>query len=112
MPKPNPRSPDRRPWHPAKYSVDIVYAVQKLARGQASEVQQKMALDFIIHGLCGTYDATYFSDSPRDSDFAQAKRHVGLQLVKLVNMPAAAIDLLDKNSQGRNREPKPEGDDE
>lgn len=102
--KPNLRSPDHRPWHPVLYTVDHVYAVQNLARGEANEVQQKMALEFIVNRLCGTYDSTYFPDSHSDSDFANGKRHVGMQLVKLINMPGKVIAQLDKGTQGRNRE--------
>ena len=104
--KPNPRSPDHRPWHPADYTADHVYAVQNIARGTANEVQQKMVLDFIVNRLCGTYDSTHFPDQASDRDFANGKRHVGLQLVKLINMPSKVIAQLDKGGQGRNREPQ------
>lgn len=103
--RPDPRSPEHRPWHPAPYTVDHVYAVQHLARGSANEAQQKMALDFIVNRLCGTYDSTHFPDNPSDRDFANGKRHVGLQLVKLINMPGNVIAKLDKAGGGRKREP-------
>lgn len=95
-----------RPWHPAPYSVDQVYALQNVAKGRASEAQQKLALDYIINALCGTYDSTHFPGDPSDRDFANGKRHVGLQLVKLVNMPGKIIAQLDHAGQGRNREPQ------
>lgn len=63
-----------------------------LASGVASDRQQKIALDWIIQEACGTYDVTYFSDNERNTTFAEGKRHVGLQVVKLVNLPPAAFE--------------------
>lgn len=107
--KPNPLSPDRRPWHPAPFSVDHVYAMQNLAKGEANEVQQKLALDFLINGLSCTYESIYFADNPRDTDFASGKRHVGLQIVKLVNMPRSLITKLREVETRRKREDPPNG---
>lgn len=64
--------------------------MQALQRGDATPDQQRRALHFIVHSLCGTYDATYFPDA-RDSDFAQGKRWVGLQLVKLLNLALSRL---------------------
>ena len=75
-----------QPWHPAPYDENIVYALQALAAGKASEDQQKTALEWIVFQLCGTYDATFYPDSERNTTFAEAKRHVGLQLVKMIRL--------------------------
>ena len=81
-----------QPWLPAEYDEPTVYAIKALAAGTANDGQQKMALDWIIRTACGTYDQTFFVDSERNSSFAQGKRHVGLQLVKLVNMLPSALE--------------------
>ncbi len=110
--KPNPRSPSTRPWHPAAYTPDEVYALQNLERGQANEVQQKLALNFIVRRLCGTYDNTFMPDSDRETVFAEAKRHVGLELVKLINMPRAFVEAMRvkaAKSSSRNREESSHG---
>lgn len=75
-------------WMPASWSNHDVAALQALARGVANEGQQKRALDYIVNVLGMTYEHTYVAGSERDSCHAQGRRYVGLQIVKLVNMPA------------------------
>lgn len=89
--KPDPRSPTVRPWHPAPYSTDDVYALQALAAGRASATQQARALDFILHRASGVDEPTFIPDNPRESDFAAGKRHVGMQIRKLVGLPPAIV---------------------
>ena len=75
-------------------------AFKAIATGTASDRQQKIALAWLINDCCGTYDVTYFPDSERNSSFAQGKRHVGLQVVKMVNLPA---EILNNPKQPRKR---------
>lgn len=74
------------PWHPSPYEDADVYAVQAIAAGVASEAQQKRAFALIVNGFCGTYDLSYRPESQRNTDFAEGKRWVGLQLVKLLKL--------------------------
>jgi hypothetical protein len=76
----------QQPWHPSPYDDDDVRSIQALATGTANEGQQKYALRWIVERACGTYDETYFADSERNSAFAEGKRHVGLQIVKLTKL--------------------------
>jgi hypothetical protein len=78
--------PAIEPWHPAPYIDADSYAIKALATGTANEGQQKRALDWIINTLCATYDLSYRPGSDRDTAFAEGKRHVGLQIVKQVNV--------------------------
>jgi len=73
-----------QPWHPAPYIDADTYAIQALATGTANSGQQQRALNWIIHTLCGTYDLSFRPgvDGDRATVFAEAKRYVGLQLVK------------------------------
>lgn len=84
-----------QPWKPAKYAEDVVYALQALATGTANKGQQVTALQWIINDLAGTYDETYFADSERNTAYAQGKRHVGLQMVKLIKLSPAALNWND-----------------
>jgi hypothetical protein len=88
------RTPDRRPWHPTPYDVQTIYALKNLAAGKANETQQKRALEWLIHAACGTYQPTFIPDSDRESAFAEGRRAVGLELVKLVNLPADAVKAI------------------
>lgn len=81
------------PAFPPVWDKTDVYAIQALAMGNANDLQQKRALDFII-GLCGTYDLSYRpggQEGDRDTAFAEGKRFVGLQIVKLINLKSTVV---------------------
>jgi hypothetical protein len=80
------------PWLPPDYDKQDMFALKGLAAGTATADQQKHALDYIVRMLCGTYDLSYRPTSERDTVFAEGRRFVGLQLVKLLNAPAGMLD--------------------
>ena len=80
----NPKEIKNKAWAPAEFTLPEAYAIQALEAGIATEEQQRLAIQFIVNNLCGTYDQQYMTDSQRDTDFALGKRHVGLQLVRLI----------------------------
>lgn len=91
--KPKPKPPAGASWAPVSYEPQDMHAVQALRRGDATPDQQKRALAWIIESAAGTYDLSYRPDSDRDTAFAEGRRFVGLQLVKLLNLrPATAKD--------------------
>ena len=77
-----------QPWHPAPYEEADVYAIKALAAGKATEGQQQRALGWIVNTLCGTYDLSFRDGEhgDRSTVFAEGKRFVGLQLVKLTKL--------------------------
>lgn len=86
-----PALPDARPYVPAPYELADASAIQALQRGDASPDQQRRALDYVINNLCANYDLSYRPDSDRDTAFAEGKRFVGLQIVKMLKLNLAAI---------------------
>jgi hypothetical protein len=60
--------------------------MQALQRGDASPEQQRRALDWIIRVGATTYDSTFFPGEPDASAFAQGRRFVGLEVVKLLKV--------------------------
>lgn len=82
------------PWHPPAYGDAEVYAVQALARGEANEHQQRMALDYILNAVC-EYDALSFrpggAEGSRATDFAEGKRFVAAQVYKLIRINPAEL---------------------
>jgi hypothetical protein len=82
----NKKIPIPQPWHPAPYDEADVYAIKALAAGKANEGQQQRALAWIINTACATYDLSFRPDSDRDTTFAEGKRHVGMQIVKLTKL--------------------------
>jgi hypothetical protein len=62
--------------------------MKALLAGNANEGQQKRALDWIITKACGTYDMSFRAgpDGDRETSFAEGKRHVGNQIIKLMKL--------------------------
>ena len=78
-------------WRPADYEDADIYAIRALAAGNATEGQQKRALEWIIHKAAGTYDLSFRpggAEGARETDFAEGRRFVGSQIVKLTKAVA------------------------
>lgn len=92
------RKPHAAPHMPIMYGEKGGYddhdirAMKALSLGGASDDQQRRAFDLIIH-LCGTYDLSFRpgADGARLTDFAEGKRFVGTEIIKLVNFPPALM---------------------
>jgi hypothetical protein len=78
---------DELPYKPFPWDKDLpgAAAIQACWNGTADEVQQRKAMETIVTGLCGYYDLSY-RPSERDTAFAEGKRFVGAQLVKLTKL--------------------------
>ena len=55
-----------------------------------SDPNTKRAIDWIIK-TCGTYDLSFSPVSERETSFAEGKRWIGLQIVKLINAPLGSL---------------------
>lgn len=98
MPKPKNSS---LPWSPADYESQHVRALQALAKGTCEEHQQIEILDWIINHACDTYGMSFRPDElggARGTDFAEGKRFVGQQIVKMLKLNAAT---LSKQNRGK-----------
>lgn len=87
------------PWHNHKFEIADAQAVQCLARGQASPEQQMRVLALVINGICGTYDLSYRPGGrkgARNTDFAEGKRYVGLQLVTLAGVNIGELERRER----------------
>lgn len=82
-PKPNAHDP-------ADYDELVVYAVRAVYLGEASAAQQKLAWEWIMYvsgAGDGFQDLSYRpggEDGRRQTDFAEGKRFVGLQIRKML----------------------------
>ena len=81
----------------SEWKPEDVGAMKALARGDASPDQQRRAINWIINNAAMTYQDTY---APPDSDYYQGRRSVGLQIVKLINMPVDVLNAL-RGQHGR-----------
>ena len=83
--------PRHDPWLPPSYTNRDAGCIQALARGEADADQQRHALKYIVETLCACYDASFRPESDRATAFAEGRRFVGLQLVKLTKVNIAAL---------------------
>jgi len=82
------------PWTPPGYDVVDVQAIQALVRGDATADQQQRALRWIIEQAAGTYDQSFWpggEDGRRNTDFAEGRRFVGNQIVKLTKLSVSSL---------------------
>lgn len=80
---------DHAPWKPTPYEPADASAMQALVRGDCPPHLQQRAINYIINGLCGTYDMQYRpggTEAGRDTDFALGKAWVGQQIVRLLKV--------------------------
>ena len=71
---------------PPSYEVLHIAAIQALASGSATPHQQQQALRWIIEQAAGTYDLSFSPESDRATSFAEGRRFVGLQIVKMTKL--------------------------
>jgi hypothetical protein len=83
------------PWAATPWTKADAYALKALAAGAANEAQQKRALEWIL-GACGLRDLSFRPESDRATSFAEGKRFVGLQIAKMMHLPAGVIDAAER----------------
>lgn len=79
---------DNAPWKPLDYDIPTVAAFKQMQHGKATPDQQKLALKWLVEIAADYYGISYRpgEDGRRDSDFAEGRRFVGQQIVKLLNL--------------------------
>lgn len=78
------------PWETAD-----VEAFQALQRGDASAHLQKRALDWLIQKAAGTYELSFAPADDRLTSFAEGRRFVGLQVVKMLALDINKVRKTD-----------------
>lgn len=79
---------------PVDYELADVSALQALEKGLANAEQQKRALVWIVNVAAGRDEMSYQpggEDGRRDTDFAEGRRFVGNQVVKMLKLPLASL---------------------
>jgi hypothetical protein len=77
-------------WYPPAYEEADATALKALQFGEANPDQQKRALKWIIENAANTYDLSFRpggEEGRRNTDFAEGRRFVGLEIVKLLKRP-------------------------
>jgi hypothetical protein len=91
------RKPRTPSWTPANYELADIEAIKAVFDGKGDPAQQRRALDWVVNAAAETYELSFRSNSDggdRETAFAEGKRHVGMQLVKMINMPPALVAKL------------------
>lgn len=86
-------------WVPPAYEMRDLDALRALANGEADPHQQIVALDWIVKHAAGTYDLSFRSAADggdRDTAFAEGRRFVGLQIVKIVTLAKPVVAAMRK----------------
>ena len=78
-------------WLPVERRAADVELVQVLNAGTASADQQRRALAYIINTVCRTYEPSFDPESTRNTDHAEGRRWVGLQLVTMTKLSLAEL---------------------
>jgi hypothetical protein len=92
-----PEPPVGAPWVPPPWEPEDVGAIQALMRGEAEPHQQTRALKYIVETLSDYYGISYRPDGlggQRDTDFAEGKRFVGQQIVKLTKINLSKLKRI------------------
>jgi hypothetical protein len=78
-----------RPWFPPQCEKADIAAVKALASGSANPEQQVRAIKWIVEEACMYYNLSFCpggEDGRRDSDFAEGRRFVGAEIVKMTKL--------------------------
>jgi len=91
------------PWLPVPYDKADAAAIQALRRGDASAEQQIRAIGFIVEVICARNDMSFRPgpEGDRDTVFAEGRRFVGNQIVKLAKLPIGKLEGI-RSERGEN----------
>lgn len=77
------------PWDECDWEPADASAIQALFRGDASEVQQKRAINFIVTNVCALPYLGFDAKSERNTTYALGKQYVGHKIVQLSRIQVA-----------------------
>ena len=79
---------------PVSYVKADVAALQAMRHGNANAGQQKRAMEFILETACDRNGMSFRPgglEGARETDFAEGRRFVGNQIVKLTKIPLSKL---------------------
>ena len=79
------------PFFRCEWDIPVVSAAQALQRGEATAQQQQEFLHWLINQACATYDISFQIEGDRETAFAEGRRFVGANVVKLQKLSTNAI---------------------
>jgi hypothetical protein len=73
------------------YDLPTAAAIQALIKGEASPEQQRGAMNWIINQAAATYNTSFSELGDRETAFAEGRRFVGTNIVKLNTLSLNAL---------------------
>ena len=87
----DPLQPNADPLQRPDYHEADIQAIRACYNGEATESQQRRALDWMIWAF-GTHDTSFRPGSARGTDFAEGRRHAGTTLVWMLKSAPTRTD--------------------
>ena len=79
------------------WDIPTAAAIQALIKGEATPDQQRGAMNWLINQACGTYNTSFSAIGDRETCFAEGRRYVGSQIVKLNTLSINALRKAQQN---------------
>lgn len=79
------------PFLRCEWDIPTISAAQALQRGEATAAQQQQFIQWVINEAAATYGVSFQLEGDRETAFAEGRRFVGLQVVKLLKLSVNAL---------------------
>lgn len=79
------------PFLRCEWDIPTASAAQALQRGEATSAQQQQFLNWLVNQACATYDISFQIEGDRETAFAEGRRFVGANVVKLLKLSTNAL---------------------
>ena len=96
-------------WDSAPFALADAMALKALHEGTADADQQRRALQWIVHAAARINRTSFDPDSQRGTDFAEGRRFLGLQIMRLVTTPVEDLKRETGGTRGGGGRRKPRG---
>lgn len=82
-----------------KVTSDAIRALRALESGEANAYQQRLALQTIITGLCGTYQTTFIPGNPDQTTFMQGRTFPGERILHYLRLDPGKLRELEEEEK-------------
>ena len=79
------------------WDIPTAASIQALIKGEATPDQQRGAMHWLINQACGTYNISFSEIGDRETCFAEGRRFVGTNIVKLNTLSLNALRKAQQN---------------
>lgn len=84
-------TPANSPWESCLWEPADASSIQALFRGDADDIQQKRAINWIVNNACALPYLAYDKANSRNTDFALGKQWVGHEIIRLMRIDVSKL---------------------